>query len=197
MTNSDRPHLEILELVPWYVNGTLGEREMDQVSGHVESCASCSQAIDQEVTMAQHLRATPAGLAKLLEQQPQAFTRLQESLPSSSGQQRSWYRPALAATIAAVALTSFFIGRASLDSTYELMTDTASYDGYVLQLIFHPQTSEQDIRHLLTDTGGDLLGNPSPKGVYRINLPPNIDAKAYAARIQEHPAVRWAELELR
>ena len=197
MTNSDRPHLAILELVPWYVNGTLGEREMDQVSTHVESCASCLQAIDQEVTMAQCLRATPAGLEKLLEQQPQAFARLQESLPSSSSQQGSWYRPAIAATFVAVALTSFFIGRASLDHTYELLTNTASYDGYVLQLIFHPQTNEQDIRHLLTDTGGDLLGNPSPKGVYRISLPPDIDAQVYVLRIKEHPAVRWAELELR
>ncbi len=198
---ADPVHQEVLELIPWYVNGTLAEREMDQVSGHVASCAACAEVVKQEVSMAQLVRAQPARLEELLVRRDQAFAQLQNSLPSSSARSSApatrWYRPALAASVVAVAAISFFVGRASLEPTFELMTNNASHQGYVVQLIFHPQTSEQDIRNLLADGGVDLLGSPSPKGVYRIGLPPNVDARAYATRLKEHPAVRWAEVELR
>ncbi len=190
-------HQEVLELIPWYANGTLAEQEMDRVSEHVANCAACARVVAQEVAMARRVRAQPIGLEKLLEQEPQAFAKLQSSLPSSSKQTKRWYQSgAVAAAVVAVAVMSFFVGRASLEPTYELMTNNVSYDGYVIQLIFHPQTSERDVRHLLADGGVDLLGSPSPKGVYRIGLPPNVDARAYATRLLEHPAVRWAEVEL-
>ncbi len=196
MAGSDQIHQEVLELIPSYANGTLDEQELDRVSEHVANCAACARVVAQEVALARRVRAQPIGLEKLLEQEPQAFAKLQNSLPSSSEQTKRWYQPAVAATVVAVAVMSFFVGRASLEPTYELMTNNVSYDGYVVQLIFHPRTSEQDIRHLLADGGVDLLGSPSPKGVYRIGLPPNVDARAYATRLVEHPAVRWAEVEL-
>ena len=79
---ADSVHQAVLELIPWYVNGTLAEREMDQVSGHVASCAACAEVVKQEVSMAQRVRAQPARLEELLVRQDQAFAQLQNSLPS-------------------------------------------------------------------------------------------------------------------
>ena len=194
---ADPVHQAVVELIPWYVNGTLAEREMDQVSGHVANCAACARVVEQEVAMARRVRTQPAGLERLLAQQGQAFTKLQNSLRYSSEQTKQWYRPAAVAAVVALVVMSFLVGRASLEPTFEVMTNNVPYHGTVVQLIFHPQTREQDIRHLLADGGSELLGSPSPKGVYRIGLPPNVDARAYATRLKEHPAVRWAEVELR
>ncbi len=37
----------VAELLPWYLNGTLGEGEQGEVSVHLEGCAKCRQALDE------------------------------------------------------------------------------------------------------------------------------------------------------
>ena len=149
-------------------------------------------------------------MAPLLALETSALNALQASTknnptsvprPHLHGLQRWQWQTATAAASAAavlviVATTSFIFGRVSLGPSYEVLTTSQPYDGTVIQLIFNPRASEQDIRQLLTDTSGVLLGNPSERGVYRIGLPVRPDGRAYATRLQAHPAVRWAEVEL-
>ena len=189
-------HRDILELIPWYVNGTLAEREMDHVSTHLRDCTWCQRAVDEEVAMAQGMRADPPGLGALLDRRGEAFANLQEDLHRSPARSRRNYVPAMAAAIVVVAILAFFTGRVSVEPTFELMMIGNPHAGPVVQLIFHPQTSEQDIRNLMVDGEAQLLGSPSPRGVYRVGLPSRTDPRAYASRIREHPAVRWAEVEL-
>jgi len=40
-------HEEILELLPWFVNGSLSEQERERVTGHLEVCAICVAEKDQ------------------------------------------------------------------------------------------------------------------------------------------------------
>ncbi len=65
----------------------------------------------------------------------------------------------------------------------------------MLQVVFHPETPEQDIRALLIESGSELLGSPSPQGVYRIAIGGE-NAAEFVLQLREHPAVRWAEVEL-
>src|SRR3954469_13176208 len=37
----DRAHRQVGELLPWYVNGTLGERERGKVEDHLAGCPAC------------------------------------------------------------------------------------------------------------------------------------------------------------
>lgn len=196
----EEQHKDIRELIPWYINGTLDERDMDQVSTHVSQCSDCALEVEREVRLAKRMRIEPPGLESMLEQQQSALQSLQARLAPTTSKQteglaiRRW--SALAATFVMVATVSFFAGRATNDSTYELMASQTSFSGPVIQLIFNPHTSEQDIRGILNDSGGTLLGSPSPKGVYRIGLPTTVDARAYASRLAQHPIVRWSEAEL-
>jgi anti-sigma factor RsiW len=215
MPGSERRHRHIHELIPWYVNGTLDEREMDLVTTHTAQCASCAEAVKKEVSLARRLRERPAALDDLTAMQIPALNALQTELSSSTAatpaarasrqaslrerfRLRAWqWSAAAAAVLVIVASASFVVGRASFDPTYQVMTNAADHNGVVIQLIFHPRTSEQDIRHLLADGGAVLLGNPSDRGVYRLALPADVDGKAYADRLRAHPAVRWADVELR
>jgi putative zinc finger protein len=43
-----REHQEISALLPWYVNGSIGEQERQQVDAHLALCAGCRQELAQE-----------------------------------------------------------------------------------------------------------------------------------------------------
>src|SRR6185437_15286559 len=43
-----RQHPEISALIPWYVNGTLDEREAQRVEAHLALCAMCREDLAQE-----------------------------------------------------------------------------------------------------------------------------------------------------
>ena len=40
-------HDEVLELLPWFVNDSLGDRERDLVMGHLRDCSECREERDQ------------------------------------------------------------------------------------------------------------------------------------------------------
>jgi hypothetical protein len=45
--NEPNGHQEILELLPWYLNGTLGADERARVQGHLQECATCRYEMDE------------------------------------------------------------------------------------------------------------------------------------------------------
>ena len=198
-------HEHVCQLIPWYVNGTLGEHEMDQVSRHVADCPKCALEVDKEVEIAKQMRSDPPELAMLMDRQGDTLHNLQSRLHTPPGQFLArhsagvprWAQwPALAATLLVAVAAGFFAGRTTDDTTYTLMTSPQTGNGPVVQVIFQPTANEYDLRQLLIDSGGKLLGNPSTKGVYRIELPPHVGASDYAKRLTQHPVVRWAEVEL-
>ena len=42
-------HQTIVELIPWYVTGSLNETETDRVSSHVADCALCAAEVEAEL----------------------------------------------------------------------------------------------------------------------------------------------------
>ena len=82
------------------------------------------------------------------------------------------------------------------EKTYHAQTTTRTVgEARVIQLIFHPQTSEHDIRMFLQDSEGELLGSPSAKGVYRVAVNNLLNPQRYVIKLREHPAIMWADLE--
>jgi hypothetical protein len=56
MTDSSSVHREVLELLPWYVNGTLPERERTRLDHHLGECLPCNAALRDERRLAGRLR---------------------------------------------------------------------------------------------------------------------------------------------
>jgi len=195
------PHEASQRLIPWYVNGTLNAPDMATVEQHIKACAQCEASVAAELQTAQRLHQEDDGarLEGILKNRDQQFERLRENLSKSRPRHFTPTRRVLVPALAAVALITMLVPalillRPADPALFELKTTATNQTSPVLQLVFRPDTSEQDIE-LLLNASGNLLGAPSPSGVYRIALTTD-DADALLARVRQHPAVRFAAIEL-
>src|SRR5262249_19018814 len=59
MSPSD-PHRNVWELLPWYVNGTLGGQDLAAVSAHLPDCPTCQEEVSRCQVLAAVVRAEAA-----------------------------------------------------------------------------------------------------------------------------------------
>jgi hypothetical protein len=215
MTHHDDARL----LIPWYVNGTLNEQDMAQVEQHLEGCTECRVSVSEGITSAQRLHRSlnrslkqddhETRLDRLLASRKQHFSALSARLGTNRSQSASrppaanvrsrLLIPALVTSlIIAVAVPVVFYTQPDTQpedpTLFELRTDNPESTSPVLQLVFKADVSERDIE-LLLNASGSTIGQPTDYGVYRIALSTS-DPMAMLARLRDHPAVRWAEIEL-
>ncbi|HMD01716.1 MAG TPA: DUF4349 domain-containing protein [Candidatus Baltobacteraceae bacterium] len=69
-------HREIIELLPWYVNGTLAERERDAVRSEIASCAECAEEVEWMNAVESGLRQLGDATVPSLETHDRVFSRL-------------------------------------------------------------------------------------------------------------------------
>jgi hypothetical protein len=56
---NDDPHARTQLLLPWYVNGTLADKEAAQVARHLTECAECREDLEAETSLAREVRGLP------------------------------------------------------------------------------------------------------------------------------------------
>ena len=200
-------HDEIERLIPWYVNGTLNETEMDLVNRHLRSCRRCTASVQAEVVFARKLRAEPAGLGDLAgtaEAWSAFAARLPRRRPSAARVWRTKFsRPSTPAAPAAALLSlmlvvaggSFLAGQQLQRPEFQAMTTSSTYDGPVVQIVFEPDVPEHRIRRVVLESGGTVISGPTATGIYRIGLPAGSDAGVRVAQLRRLPAIRWVSLE--
>lgn len=193
-------HHHVIRLLPWYVNGTLNEREMAAATTHLEDCADCRSTLEAVIEEARglHEAADEARVAAIVAASGREFEALARNLHPPRAVVRSVPSRGLAAAAAllvvGLAIPAAWLARPIEPTVYELQTTRTASDAPVLQVVFKDGTSAEDIA-LLVRTSGMPLGPPSAHGVYRIALASD-DPKALLERLRAHPAVRWAEIEL-
>ena len=178
-----------LELLPWYVNGTLGTNDRHEVVRWLAKSAECRTELYELMSLAKRIRNQPlqgdphAGLDRLmamvhmhdagkllrLAPKPRA-ARLVGHRPAR------WYRPALAVAAAIAILQTGVV----LMNMYEVV------DGGVLrplvatqlpirhgtiQTTFHNTANELQIRALLALVGAEIVSGPDALGVYTLKIP--------------------------
>ncbi|MCK5326730.1 MAG: zf-HC2 domain-containing protein [Woeseiaceae bacterium] len=139
-------HDAIVQLLPWYVNDTLDEFEMDLVRTHIDSCEECHDNIELLSRVQQVVRIdSPAPLvpAPRVKELLQAIDSPEHD--RSSG--RRWPLLAAAASIIlVVAVTALLLVQPDTDSAsptqFQTATSAASSDSidYVIELQFSPET---------------------------------------------------------
>jgi hypothetical protein len=168
-------HEQALELLPWFVNGTLTDVERAGVERHVRNCLPCRVALQE-----QHQ------LAGLLKQQPTVplsaevgFERLLAEIDAARRPQREVRTRRLArfaaitALAASLALAAWLLTVGS-DTRREATFVTTSQPGDAdvgLDIVFAPQVSEAELRALIQGIDGVITGGPSEIGRYRVRLP--------------------------
>ncbi len=188
---------DLCALLPWYANGTLNEADMAAYHRHLAGCAVCAAELAQTQAQMREMQSTvDPSLRRLLADRDENYQRLRHAMPRPDRQSFTRAALAMAAGVLVVAAGVAWLAPREEAVMYRGLTAPAvSSDALVVQVMFHPETPERDIRMLLMDTGAELLGNPSPRGVYRIALEPVAEPDRYVQRLRAHPSIAWAEWE--
>lgn len=191
------------ELLPWYVNGSLGAEDRAFVEAYLEQHPEVRGELDWYRSLQRRVQenapAVPAtlGLAK-------AMRLIQGDRPTFSERVSAFFgnlgmRPAYAlAGLAIVAVQGGVILQLLgdvHDNADEIRALNAKRvdEGPMLKISFAPDAKETDIRMLVIQLRGELAGGPGQLGDYYLRVPAGTEAEALK-RAQAAPIVQAAAL---
>jgi Putative zinc-finger len=209
-----REHQEISALLPWYINGSIGEQERQRVDAHLLVCAGCRDELAQERRIYLGMAAEPA-----VEYMPAAsLKRLQARLdgvdaaPAHAGMpvptarkpsRRSMtWQGLMAASVAvmAVALSLLAADRwtrsrahAAAPAYYTVTTPTAHAPGEVIRAVFAPTITLVELQAILDEAQLRIISGPTEAGVYSLAANSQRPVTTSLALLRAHPKVRFAE----
>jgi len=198
MSSEDSRHQEVSKLVPWYVNGTLDERETDAVRQHLSGCAACREDVERcrdlavavQTAPTPHWAPSPEHLAQLLDR----IDALEATGSGGTGWRQRfgdwaaalaeiiWSSPrpvrwALATQSALVALlAAVVVWQVALPpgQPYRTLVGAGEVPGArraQIRVVFADDATEHEVRELLGRIAGTMVGGPSSVGAYTISLP--------------------------
>ena len=205
------PHAAVQRLLPWYLTGRLETREHDAVEAHLAQCPECRAELETErqwqllqpghgaqVDVEDGWARMRARLGDAAAPRPAVVApapRRRRWLPPAwqAGSRlpaRLWAAPALlsAALIAAIVVT---LRPVAVIGDYHALA-APDQAGATAVVRFHPDATEAQIRHGLTDSGARLVDGPTVSDAYVVRLP----REHYAAaldKLRKEPGVALVE----
>jgi hypothetical protein len=199
-----RTEREALELLPWYVNGTLADREREQVRRALRSSLTCRLEFERLCRMrelmleddAEHA-ATDRGFERLMARieasggAPRAAARPPAGTPAASARWLPFAQAAALVALVGAAAWWWSQGPAAERQAYETLTvdEPAASQGPRLRLVFASGVSEEARRKILADLGLRLAAPPTAGGIYTIALPENVDPRPIAEKLRADPRI--------
>jgi hypothetical protein len=202
-------HQDVWEVLPWFVNGSLEDRELAHVEGHLTVCEECRREASELRQFAGIMVGGGEDMVTPDEAFPELMSRIEEAGRRESVRWSRWsrpdgwphrflvafstgqfLRPALVASFLVVVLLAVLLWRQSVlepPATFRTLSSPVVEEagGLRVRLVFGSDVDEGTMRALLLEVGGQIVGGPSPYGVYTVELPP-----------QENPSVRDKLLEV-
>lgn len=192
-------HDQLVELLPWYVNGTLDESERGLVQRHIENCAECRDDVEM---LAETSRAIRNGSPAPLVPQPDTehlLAALEED--DRPGTRRNWRWIAAAAAVATLAMAvAWQLAPRPADppAMFETLTSAGADPtiDYVLEVRFMPDSSADTHDTFFQSIGASQLATPMSSHVYRVALGLGTvslkELEQYADEIESRPEVASA-----
>jgi hypothetical protein len=173
-------HDKVLELLPWFVTGTLSADETDRVESHLEGCAECREALAFERQLAEGVATLPLNvndgwkaMSRRLVDEPPART-------SEGGNVHFLRRPvpvgwAGAGALAAAAAVAVFFALPSgapqpADQTFHTLSAPRNATPGQLVVLFKPDTTEQQVRVILSSHNARVVDGPTAAGAYVLHV---------------------------
>jgi len=211
-TENSAEHHEVSVLLPWYVNGTLEDRDRQRVDAHVGICTACREDLAAQRRIFEAIAAEPA-----LDYMPVAsLKRLQARLdsmqsgspatlasPTEPATDRAWpWRGWMAASIAGLAVAVALLAadrwvqveaRRSQPS-YRTVTSSAPLaQGEVIRAVFSPNITLVELQTILDEAQLRIVSGPTEAGVYSLASNSSLTVRASLALLRRHSTVRFAE----
>lgn len=184
--NREAIHKRMLEMLPWYVNGTLEARARQEVLDHLQQCQACRREIELHGMVRNRMRQSaqppPASLASL--------DRLMARIDAyESARTRRWLRRLggwlkrgmleraivvqAAAIVLLVGVVAWLVTRPEPPAEYRMLgapTGWQETSGPYLQVELHDSVTTAQLQVLMQQVNGRLVHGPSSSGVYRVLL---------------------------
>jgi anti-sigma-K factor RskA len=208
MDQQTNKHLAQTQLLPWFVNGTLGAAERLALEHHLADCAACRAdlALEREVhasmTVATPIEYIPAVSlqrlrARLEVQQEERGLRTRNGIIRTS----CTWPVAIAVCLAVLALA---LGVTVIDRrNYEQRTASAPYytvtsaratvPGEVVRAVFAPKITLIELQTLLDEAQLRIVAGPTEAGVYSLAATTTRPVAESLRALRQHSAVRFAE----
>lgn len=203
-------HTEVWTLLPWLVNGRIGEADRLRIEAHLAQCADCREERAAQQRLCEVVAADApfeqlpaAGLAKLhrrIEREPAAAgspTGTTRSAPHVRSLRRR--RLALAASMAAIAvMAALAVGRygahRGVASDYYTVTSPAPQaQGAVIRAVFSPAMTVAQLQALLDGAHLRIVSGPTEAGVYSLSMNGSPSAAWSLQHLRAQDGVRFAE----
>jgi len=202
-------HQQAWELLPWLVNETLEPGERAGVESHLAACGECRDEAERCRALSTLVRSAevepsphPAQLAQLMRRVDEAErTSKRPPLVRLLGVRRVNVWWALAAQAAVLVVLLAVVFWPSPPARFRTLSDAAppvvaGAGQRQVRVVFAPTATEAELRRVLLEVRGEVVGGPSPLGAYTIAVPAGAGAEPLAL-VLEHlradPHVRFAE----
>jgi len=219
-TPAAREHQDISALLPWYVNGSIDERDRQRLDAHLALCAGCRDELARErwiyegMTAETAVEYMPAASLKRLQARldgvaaaspdPRADVRTHELAAGQKpgGGPLAW--PGLmAASVAvmAVALSLLaadrwmqFRAHAAVPDYHTVTTSTPRPQGEVIRAVFSPTITLVELQAVLDEAQLRIISGPTEAGVYSLAANSGRPVSASLASLRRDEKVRFAEI---
>ncbi len=205
-------HQEISGLLPWYVNGSIGELDRQKVDAHLPDCAVCRADLRQERYVYQGMAAEigvdyiPTASLKHLQARLDGLGAPSEAVDASPvaqlGRPGVPWQGLVAASIAviAVALSVMSAGQwmqlhaRELPPNYHTVTTSESRGrDEVIRAVFAPTITLVELQTILDEAKLKIISGPTEAGVYSLAVTSDRPVSSSLTLLRAHDSVRFAE----
>jgi len=213
-------HDEIIELLPWYANQSLGENERREVAAHLTHCPECAREVKSLSAMQKAIldaedqgpklpaMALNRALAQIEDyEHSKAPTRAKRTLENGNWWTQ-WWKPMPLFTRALIAAQVVAVLALGTVAVYQRTHPTVIYttasggsiedkDAARIVVSFSASATEQEIRQIVVAIKGRIVDGPSAQNLYTVRLPIAREQTAEIERVleilrQNQPVVRFA-----
>jgi Putative zinc-finger len=205
-------HEEILELLPWFINESLGERERDLIMVHLRECPDCRKERDQlqrvEAFVKENNQVVPDyrfSYNKLLPRIEEAERNRESTAELDDGRYVRPWMP-LAGIAASLVFVMAIVG--TLQPSVVPAVDTAGFRTLTTQtrmtsgvsrrvaLTFRQPIQAQTMRQALIETHSNIVSGPDEEGTYivEVEIPLDMTNAEYLDSMQDIDGVQYARL---
>jgi hypothetical protein len=193
---------EALELLPWYVNGTLADDERERVHRELRSSLTCRLEYERLNRMQALMRSDDAEHAATDRAFERLMARVQASdaapqAPAAANRRvpRGLWLAQAAAVLAVVSGAAWWWNEDAATERGSFVTLTAEQPEQAqagrLRLLFATGVAEETRRAIFAELGLRAVAPPSADGIYTLVLPDNADARAIASRLRADPRIAF------
>ena len=210
-------HEEILELLPWFINESLGDKERDLVMVHLRGCSECREERDKLQTIESFVKSSEVAVPDYKFWYQRLRLRIDEAernRESVSGMDIGFGRQKwipLAGIAASLALVVAVVGslspatgiidrspHAGAADEYRTLTTQAAEKGskHRVALTFLQPIQAQTMRKALIETNSNLVSGPDKEGTYivEVNVPLHMSSQDYLRSMRKIEGVEYAQL---